>query len=431
MSVGALVASQPQSALGWLDYREDDARRVRELLRAFEEKGTLDSIGIGTVRDAVADVLFPGLSTLHTRARYFFFIPWLYLGLEHDVRAGHVGASRVLAVARDREVALMDSLQAGGVSQLGIIGARARAKVRTLPRDIYWGGLRRFGILVFQGPSRSYLEAVAQGRSSRGKVTRSDDGDVVAGSLGTHWRPGIPSAPDAFLESTTFDLTAQEAAYLLERIVDSAPGTLLAELAQRRPDLEDANQPWQVPVLGDLPAGVRDATHHAECFSTVIYGAQVLYNELLLKRMRTDAGGGSNEGLDVLADSVAEQRAAWVSLMDEAQRKIDSWDRSDFWRLVQTENPRIPVPTLAFINAWVDAARADPEGALASPQMRSAVVHREASLKGGLARLTNQRAREQAEPPYGMEPLNFRWLAVARQLITDISTGMEAGGAHA
>ncbi len=104
------MTSQPASALGWLDYREDDARRVRELLRAFEEKSTLDSIGIGTVRDAAAAVLFPGLSTLRTRARYFFFIPWIYQGLEHDVRAGRVGASRLLAVAREREVGLMKAL---------------------------------------------------------------------------------------------------------------------------------------------------------------------------------------------------------------------------------------------------------------------------------------------------------------------------------
>lgn len=425
------MTSQPASALGWLDYREDDARRVRELLRAFEEKGTLDSIGIGTVRDAVADVLFPGLSTLHTRARYFFFIPWIYQGLEQDVRVGRVGATRLSAAAREREVGLMDALQAGGEEQLGIIGARARAKVRTLPRDIYWGGLRRFGMLVFQGPSRSYLEAVAQGRRSRSSITRSDDGEAVAGALGAYWRPGIPSAPYGLTESTTFDLTGQEAAYLLERIVDAAPGTLLAELAQRRPALEDVNQPWQVPVLGDLPAGVRDATQHAECFSTVIYGAQVLYNELLLARMHDDTGGGPNEGLDAVADAVADQRAAWLSMMDDDQRKIGAWDRNDFWHLVLTENPRIPSPTRSFVNGWVDAARTDPEGALADPHMHRAVVDREARLKGGLARLTNQRAREQAEPPYGMEPLNYRWLGVARQLITDISAGMEAGGAHA
>lgn len=37
----------------------------------FGERTTRDELGIGTVRDAFADALFPGTSTIQTRAHYF------------------------------------------------------------------------------------------------------------------------------------------------------------------------------------------------------------------------------------------------------------------------------------------------------------------------------------------------------------------------
>ena len=44
---------------------------------ALNEPGTLDELGIGPIRDTIADTLFPGTSTIQTRARYFLFIPWI------------------------------------------------------------------------------------------------------------------------------------------------------------------------------------------------------------------------------------------------------------------------------------------------------------------------------------------------------------------
>lgn len=41
------------------------------------EPGTLDELGIGSIRDTFSDELFPGTSTIQTRARYFLFVPWI------------------------------------------------------------------------------------------------------------------------------------------------------------------------------------------------------------------------------------------------------------------------------------------------------------------------------------------------------------------
>lgn len=50
------------SFIGWLDHSEEEQLQVRKLLKLFEEKGTFDDLGIGTVRDAISNRLFPGTS---------------------------------------------------------------------------------------------------------------------------------------------------------------------------------------------------------------------------------------------------------------------------------------------------------------------------------------------------------------------------------
>ncbi|WP_396908646.1 DUF6361 family protein [Mycolicibacterium sp.] len=64
--------------IAWLDASSEDQRRMREIVSLFSERESRDELGIGQVRDALSDLLWPGTSTLFTRARYFLFIPWCY-----------------------------------------------------------------------------------------------------------------------------------------------------------------------------------------------------------------------------------------------------------------------------------------------------------------------------------------------------------------
>ncbi len=57
------------STLSWLDSSEHERRAVLELVSALNEPGTLDELGIGSIRDTIADAVFPGTSTIQTPAR--------------------------------------------------------------------------------------------------------------------------------------------------------------------------------------------------------------------------------------------------------------------------------------------------------------------------------------------------------------------------
>jgi hypothetical protein len=67
-------------------------------------------LGIGSIRDGFADILFPGTSTIQTRVRYFLFIPWMYDALEKN----RISSEEAAPWSRQREIALvMVSIQRG------------------------------------------------------------------------------------------------------------------------------------------------------------------------------------------------------------------------------------------------------------------------------------------------------------------------------
>ena len=66
------------STIAWIDSTPEEQRAARELIALFTQTEGRDELGVGQIRDALSDLLFPGTSTLQTRARYFLFVPWCY-----------------------------------------------------------------------------------------------------------------------------------------------------------------------------------------------------------------------------------------------------------------------------------------------------------------------------------------------------------------
>jgi len=87
------------------------------VLDLFREKSTIDELGLGTIRNAFADMLFRGTSAPQIRARYFLFVPWIYLRLERQ----RISSAEIARRARRLETQLIESLLECGESD-GVIG---------------------------------------------------------------------------------------------------------------------------------------------------------------------------------------------------------------------------------------------------------------------------------------------------------------------
>ena len=127
-----------QSSIAWIDFSEEDRRKMMELVALFKQRDTRDELGLGSIPDAFADLFFPGTSTLQTRARYYLFVPWLYRRYEER----RVPSYKVAQRLRSDEVKLIRALQAAGESD-GVIGSVSGASLQRFPASIHWIGLRR------------------------------------------------------------------------------------------------------------------------------------------------------------------------------------------------------------------------------------------------------------------------------------------------
>ena len=99
---------------------------MHRILALFREKETRDELGLGAIRDSFSDQLFPGTSTIHTRLRYFFFVPWVYQQLEkwrvraRDIprRAREIELALVLPLLQSDDKADVFGKTAGGISNV-------------------------------------------------------------------------------------------------------------------------------------------------------------------------------------------------------------------------------------------------------------------------------------------------------------------------
>ena len=57
------------SSLTWLDFSDAERKRALQVVELLSRPETRDELGLGAIRDAFAEALFPGVSTVQRRAR--------------------------------------------------------------------------------------------------------------------------------------------------------------------------------------------------------------------------------------------------------------------------------------------------------------------------------------------------------------------------
>ncbi|MBA3831854.1 MAG: hypothetical protein H0X34_08175 [Chthoniobacterales bacterium] len=394
------------SSLSWLDFSEADRQKALDVIDLFREKGTVEELGLGTVRDAIADLLFPGTSTIMTRARYYLLIPWIYLRLE----AKKTPSNQIGRAAHRDELALIEALVNEGERQ-GVIGIQARSNLRRLPSTIYWSGLGRLGIRRYPGGIDGYHRSLDDFYKNGGNVLRGDDGNVVSGGSTRNWDRDLPVAPKQFLDGTSLRLEPLEAEYLRERIIQSAPESVFAFLADRPNETEDVVFPWEHPKLAKMTTKNRSELRHAGNFSLVMFGAALLYNLMLAERKK------DRENID----KYATQYRDWCDEMDATSSELSTWSRQDFWALVAATEARISSGTQRFIDAWLDRAiLGNPRTLPKSTDARDLITWRERTLKGPLARLVDARALDRWGGASGGSRLDYRWRRPVRDILRDL-----------
>ena len=400
------------SSLRWLATSERERQQAMELARALQQKESRDELGIGSIRDAIADQLFPGTSTLHTRARYHLFIPWAY-----QRALQRTGKKSLAGRVRDAEAALIAGFDRS-VDSHGLLGRDRGAALQRMPSTLYWQGLYVWGVRRIPGP-QSVVERIIERRP--GAAMRDDDGDPLDGSALAIWHTGLPRPPDGHPEGATFDLSYREAEFLAERLrVEPATrSSMLATLSAVPVDHRAVDQAWDPTYQRILTASQREVVEQGRRFSLLMHGAAWIYNVILAEMYEWP-------------DKIDEHRgsfAKWVGRLAEHGAALEDWDLDELWGVTRRSGAAIPPPTRRFVTNWLDVVRRyEPASLLDREDVRSLIIERERRTKVANARTANERALKQWGGASGTHALDFRW-TVARGLLADIRKGLERNDA--
>jgi len=377
------------SSLAWIDFDEAERQRAQRIMALFQERESRDELGLGAIRDSIADHLFPGTSTIQTRLRYMLFIPWLFRMLE----GRDVPESQLRTEARALEIRLADALKAGGESN-GIIGRDAGPRLQRLPSSVYWAGLGAWGIRLFPGSIDSLFISL---RGLKRPRVSSDSEDAAAGlRAAAIWNPALPQAPNGLLDCAAFSLTADEAQFIIDRLVATQPAALLTMLARDGIDAE-CDHIWTHPHLASFPADARRLVRHGEIFSHVMHGAALLYN-LALSELR---------GRDDWVADYRERIAAWAAELDLSV--VRDWSLDDFWDAVEHPAHSIRPAAKRFVAQWLELVVDGTTQIASAPAARQLVEERERRLKTSQSRYANHAVRDRWTGASGVDRLNFRW----------------------
>ena len=395
--------------LGWVDFSREDREKVLDVMNLLQEQGAVDEIGIGLVRDAFANLFFPGTSTVQTVAKYFLIVPYVL----KEATEGRYGndLNKILRKIDLEEKECGIRLMQNCPGEEGIIGRRVLPKnwVARKPSNIYWNGIRTYGICTQDLTIPELLKASIILQAQKKTSALGNRGDDTADSerddadAGRDVATQLFSVPDDYYADWRTDLsihlTATEAAFLRKMIETSVSTSLLGYLLRNSIDITkyDSFEAIYEDLGTAVPAELARTMKMACDFNRLVYTARVRYNYIL--------SAGQNEA------AVAE----WTYIEENMQHMM-SVDVDDVLKTLHITNFRLRRFLTSFKAALIarDLDAAD-----------KALIDREIEIK------TRSRAKLCKRDDYandtwiGGRYLDYRFSS-AKRIITDIYRGEEA-----
>lgn len=384
--------------IGFIDFSKEERNKILATLKLLGTQTALDELGIGVIRDAYADILFPGISTIQTRAKYFVLIPYLFQkAAKLNLQSG-AQVRKWLTAAEDKLVqTLVDN---SDDSENGIIGKRALGQKRTVkmrPSGIYWNGLRTFEILRGTGVSLSAAcSMIAASSKMKAELTVVTDGETFHDRDAASYDSILfsPISPENdFEKEAAILLTKKEAEFLAYKISQSTltKNTLLDFLIKNK---LDCNSFDDIPE-DILPKALRKDYQLARDFSDFIIGAHIRYNVIFSEYQDDEMEDEWNQWRNtfVVHDFSLDDILSRISCNDLTERFC-----REFLMLVYQND----------VNA-----------------IDELIVHREKQIKGDRAKLRKPTEyRYNYDRPIHFYRLDFRF-GTAKTIIHDIIKGLE------
>lgn len=380
--------------VGWIDFSSKDREKAMAVIDLMKENRAVDELGIGVVRDRLADILFPGTSTIQTRAKYFFIVPWCMIEAEKNFKNKVDYLKRLNNIETDVIKALIKNEPS---NTTGIIGKDSIGTLKRKPSEIYWNGLRTYNIMPFNISRNQYISSIKTNKNH--DVEEGDDKDsYYLDNDEIRWN--ITKFRKNWKENLTLSLTKEESEFLKEKITRYYPNSLYSYIINNKDiSLEDEDI-YDLTFKNTLPEVVRSDLDLALNFGKVIHGAHIRYNIILRQKNSVE---------------IEDYEDYWNQWCNEMSQF--NWDKFNIDRIY--EFAQTTKGTKEFIEGWFKATRELDNINLG--QLDKMIEAREYSLKGQRAKLKNY-GNVDVSKWVGLGMLEYRWRNV-KTLVKDIKDG--------
>lgn len=402
------------SSWGWVDFSSEDRARMRNVLAAVQDKGTLDELGIGQLRDLYSELLFPGFSTIQTRSRYFLAIPKIlrdWADQTPAVRRRKPLAS-YLHEQEDRLTRhLVESYRSLGRKPENVIGHTVVDKggVQRRPSSTYWNGLRTFGLV--RG-TQSLAEFCREWNPESDLARRASSDDGIDDK--DHLHTVVMRPPDSIGDwpvGLTLDLTSDEASFLAGCFKSGGQRgvAVVGQLLQTkqvagalRCETFEALAAWarKSSRLDPQCAGLIEKAWR---FSLAVEGAHIVFNRLMASRLEHAP----------LQTSTALKWKDWRERC-ESERVFHATAVAEWTDVLTLIDRPVHLKCEKFLVTWNQAMC----GKAAKKDVDGIIEQRALDTKGPRSLLRRWNGLSKADW-FGMEALDYRW-GTARAMMRDI-----------
>ena len=394
------------AGFGWIDFSNEQRDKVFSVIELLNTGGTVDELGIGSVRDNIADWLFPGVSTIQTRPKYFIILTDIFLGYLQRYQKGEKLPllSTYLKSEAHRIMHLLAKNHSykDGDGVIGVTVAQTNGELARKASSVYWNGLRTHKLIDTELSSTEYL---IQNDLSK----FNPDGDVMDDTLLIEEQFAI-RAPlfSAIKEDIRMELSEEEANYLRDQFKDVTSSlkqehNLLSQLftKERAEVIANSNNFQEMANLL-----IADESLHSETiqmlkiallFDFIMHGAHIRYNIQLHKK-----SGELN-----FDDK-------WNDWLKKLEVKREDVQALNFEYIFSEVSPRTAPQTQQFMRLWKDEVL---EEELNIKKLDELVYRQEIKKKGAKAKLAS--VNGEFTSWVGIQSLQYRFNNV-KNIIKDI-----------
>lgn len=222
--------------LGWIHFSRTFKDRVNTFLDMMEEEGMIDELGVGVFRDAFADLFFPGISTIQTRAKYFFIVPYLIKDYFNLSSRQQTDLGKFL-YDKEHEIMWMLAAKYGFNRRAGsgVIGVTKRKpnKIGTRPSSIYFNGLRTMGFIKTNLRLSEYTLRINESleeKLERTLLDKNESGDDSDVELSAGHNIKVSTYQPNWKDNLDLPLSYEEADFFVKQVGKSISDSLFGQI---------------------------------------------------------------------------------------------------------------------------------------------------------------------------------------------------------